>query len=48
MKPEFQGTFINQKMTLLAGGGGGDDKEGPLTFVAIAAGNKVRKNRAII
>ena len=35
---KFQGIFISQKMTL--SGGGGDDKQGPLTCVAIAAGKK--------
>ena len=34
MQPEFQDIFISQNMTLLA-----DDKQGPLTCVAIAAGN---------
>ena len=35
---KFQGIFISQKMTSHEGG---DDKQGPLTCVAIAAGNKI-------
>ena len=35
---KFQGTFVSQKMTLLDG-----DKHGPLTCVAIAAGNNSAK-----
>ena len=38
MEPKFQGIFISQKMTLLPEGG--DDKQSPLTCVAIAAGKK--------
>ena len=43
---KFQGIFISQKMTL---SGGEDDKQGPLTCVAIAAGNKcILLNRQLL
>ena len=41
---KFQGTFISQKSLMSPGG---DDKQGPLTCVAIAAGKKQTSRKII-